>query len=79
MKFRWHRSTLAESMTTVVEIQTKADLVKIIADVFAEFGAVSDDDVVVEPYGFDKRMNWHSHIVTVKGLGPVGFTDGPLP
>ena len=32
---------------------------------------------VVEPYGFDDRIGWDTHIVLVKGQA-WGFTDGPL-
>lgn len=35
------------------------------------------DNVTVEPYSFDKRINWNTHIVCVNG-DAWGFTDGPL-
>ena len=31
----------------------------------------------VTPYGYDDRIDWHTHIVTYDG-GAIGFTNGPL-
>ncbi len=36
------------------------------------------DDFVVEPYGFDERINWQTHIVTLTGYGVLGYTDSPV-
>ena len=35
-----------------------------------------DGVVLVEPYTFDARIGWKTHIVTIDG-NAVGFTDGP--
>jgi hypothetical protein len=39
---------------------------------------VAPEAVVIEPYGFDNRNGWNTHLCSVSGIGPVGFTDGPV-
>jgi hypothetical protein len=80
MKLREHRGSLEDSMATVIDIPaTKTALVKEIATKLSKFYVdVVPEDVAVEPYAFDARIGWDSHIVTVKGNGVYGFTDGPL-
>lgn len=39
--------------------------------------------VSIEPYGFDPRIGWDTHLVLCAyqdgSVQPAGFTDGPLP
>jgi hypothetical protein len=90
VKFRQHRGGLAESMQTVVEIKDRAALVAYAFKLLAPFYFREEDVAAglnVEPYGcqaggppmYDKRTGWHTYIVTLKGYGVLGFTDGPCP
>lgn len=70
-QFRWHRGELADSMATVVEFNGLYELIEILNTVF------DPGKVVVKPYGFDERIGWDTHLVTLNG-NAVGMTDGPL-
>ena len=84
-KFRYHRGGLRESMETVIEVSSKQDLVdKVEPDIFGDKPNV--EQITVEPYGYDNRIDWNTYIVTktIPGkdgeteTGVMGFTDGPL-
>jgi hypothetical protein len=84
MKFRAHRGGLAESMATVIEVQTRAELEKYIVDTSAPFerqlrSLIAENGLYVRPYGYDERIGWDTHIVILQGYGVLGFTDGDLP
>lgn len=70
-KFRWHRGSLADSMKTVVEFEGLFSLIEILNTVF------DPGKVVVKPYGFDARIGWNTHLVTIDG-NAVGMTDGQV-
>ena len=73
LKFRFHRGGLDESMATVVDFASLAELVSIINDAGFEPGKLA-----VKPYGPEDRIGWpDQHIVTVDGHA-VGFTSGAL-
>ena len=80
MKLREHRGGLAESMATTREIDgTKQALLAAVRSELAPFGFdVNQEALRVQPYSFDERNCWDTHIVTVGGYGVFGFTDGPL-
>lgn len=71
-KFRHHRGDLAASMETTVEVGTLDDLA-----VELQRAGWSSGAIEVAPYGYDDRIGWDTHIVTVDGAA-VGFTDGPM-
>lgn len=75
-KYRHHRGGLAESMATVRDVTSRENIRAAVLECpfYPDF-AVADIDV--RPYGFDKRIGWDTHVVTVRGA-VVGFTDGPL-
>lgn len=78
-QYREHRGGLDESMATVREVADRDALVAHLAEGLAPYGTtVTDDMVAVEPYGFDERNGWFTHIVTIAGYGVAGFTNGPL-
>ena len=79
MKIRLHRGSLADSMDTVRDIEpTVPAVVAYLREAWGELGGdIEPQDVKVEPYCYDARTGWYTHIVTRKG-GAVGFTDGPL-
>lgn len=74
MKYRPVRGSLDTSMKECVEVSGVRDIFTILN---ARIGPpVRLEEIEVKPYGFDKRINWDTHIVTVSGAA-VGFTDGP--
>lgn len=79
MKFRWHRGGLNASMQTVVEFDGSAPalVALLMKDAARWLSPINVGDLAVEPYGFDDRIGWDTHIVTVKGEA-VGFTDGAI-
>ncbi len=77
MKFREHRGSLADSMATVVEISDRTALVSLLAGRLGDYGfEFADRDLVIASYGYDHRIDWDTHIVTIEGYGVAGFTDG---
>lgn len=79
IKYRPHRGGLSESMEEVVEIATKDNLVKILLKNYApHITNITLDNVYIRPYGYDDRIDWDTHIVTIDGLGAVGFTNAMI-
>ena len=81
VKYRPHRGSLDKAMAEVVEV---ADLAALVAHMrksvetwypFDQLPTV--ENTKVEPYAYDERIHWDTHIVLVDG-SPWGFTDGPL-
>lgn len=80
MKYREHRGGLSDSMATMVEVNGLQGLLWHLskrAETYPSFPVVSEKTVHIEPYGFDDRIGWDTHIVTLDGYGVLGFTDGP--
>lgn len=76
MKLRQHCG-FEESLETIVTIEpTKEALVAEIRK--NSWIEISENDVKVSYYTFDKRINWETYIVEIIGWGVYGFTDGPL-
>jgi hypothetical protein len=69
MKFRPQRELLDESMAEAEEL----DMDSLTKKMVERFGP---GEVRIEPYGYDKRIGWNTHIVLHEGRA-VGFTDGP--
>lgn len=64
MKYRPHRGSLHKAMAEVVELQDRSELIAYLAN---DLGFQLDDaDVRVEPYCYDDRIGWNTHIVTVR-------------
>lgn len=79
MKFREHRGSLDASMDTQVEVDNLEELCDYLNDYVSLIDqTIQIDQLKVEPYGFDKRIDWNTHIVTVEGYGVFGFTDGAV-
>ncbi len=70
MKFRPHRGSLDTAMDEMVELQPTVEAL-------ATHLKVPASAISVKPYGYDKRIDWDTHMVLVDG-SPWGFTDGPL-
>lgn len=62
IKYREHRGSLAESMSTVREFEDAESLKH---HVISEHG---EGVVTIERYGYDERINWHSYIVCHNGM-----------
>ncbi len=81
VKFREHKSTLEDSMKTVVEVGSKQELARVIANCLGirSHGLnISVDTIQINFYGFDTRINWDTYIVTLANYGVVGFISGKL-
>lgn len=78
MLFREHRGTLADSMATAIPLANdKQSLVKYVngLNLFLDNRKIEEEEIIVEEYGFDDRINWNTHIVRINGYGVVGFTN----
>lgn len=81
MKLRRHRGSYDESMATVVEIEpTRSALLQAIveSEEGLETESLTESMISVDHYGFESKSGWDAHLVTVRGWGIYGFTDGPL-
>ena len=80
MKIREHRGMLSESMRTVQEVRDRTHLVEVLQASLQPFGFHVDPAAVhVEPYVFDARIGWDTHIITIDHYGVWGMADGPVP
>lgn len=80
-KFRFHRELLADSMKTVVEFETRQELLDLLNRDLAQWSVdpMEMKDLRIEEYGYDKRIDWETFIVTADPklkLGVFGFTNG---
>lgn len=72
MKFRPQRGGLSAVMKEMVELDNSYSALE---EYLRKSGW--DGKIRVEPYGYDKRINWDTYIVLVND-SPVGFTNSPL-
>lgn len=84
IQFRRHifGGTLDETFETLIEVDATIDALVaaiqlILWDWPTLFAAVTRETVSVEPYAFDERIGWYTHIVTIEGRA-FGWTDGPV-
>lgn len=79
MKFRHHRGSLKESLETVVELGTKAELVAHLNQILdPHWLSITEADIEIKFYKYDDRIDWQTYLVRVRDWGPVGFTNSPL-
>jgi hypothetical protein len=77
MKIREHRLLLDDAMATCKEIEpTMKAVINEVLSSLPVFLHIKPEDIHVEPYGYDKRIGWDTHVVVVDGYGVYGFTDG---
>lgn len=75
-RYRDNRGGLADSMATVQEFSDKENLLHYLTISLGDYSKIFDiNKTTIEPYGFDKRIGWNSHIVYLEGYGVFGFTD----
>ena len=78
-KFRKHRGSLEDALATTVEVANRDDLLAhVLADFPPWWGSFEPDALEIRFYCYDERIGWDTYIVTIKGHGVIGFTDGPL-
>lgn len=78
--YRERKGGLAESMKTLDFFTSKQALIDKIQsdlDVYGK-GVYDASEIEFKPYGFDARIGWDVYLVTLKGYGVLGFTDGPV-
>ncbi len=66
--FRFHRGGLDESMQTVIEIKSFSHLIMHIEEKWE----VQPLKISIEPYMYDARIEWDTHIVQVTFGHPQG-------
>ncbi len=74
--FRFHTSTLKDSIKTIFEVKNKKELIRHLQIEF-DFYNLNEDDIVISFYGIDDRLeNWKdTYIVEWKNGGVIGFTN----
>lgn len=72
MKYRQHRGTLEDSMSTVTEVNNIEDIDKIINESYIDFGK-KVEEIEIKFYGYDSRINWETYIVTYRLSGEEQF------
>lgn len=68
--FRPQRGTLAESLADQFTVENLRDLAN-------KLGVDDLANIRTDFYGWDARIDWHTHVVIVQGKA-VGFTNGKL-
>jgi len=81
IKYRPHRGSLDAAMSEVVTLPANyASLLEHIRKDWSGWQVL--ESINVQPYCFDERIGWNTHVVMArfanKSVVPVGFTDGPL-
>lgn len=86
--FRWHRGGLEESLATMVEVVTRAELFEHLQNTGGRLSPNTPEDIRIEPYDMspDARIGWpQTWAVSVRvDQRPfemwtlIGFSDGPL-
>lgn len=76
-QYRDHRGGLSDSMATVQQFQTKAELIDYLQQDLYQFfpGKYDVSKIEIKYYGYDQRIGWDSYIVLLPSFGVLGFTD----
>lgn len=79
MQFREHRSTVTESMETMVTLPDREALIRHIQERLPEHCRSSASQITVAPYykTLDARTGWEKTYMVTIPEGIVGFTDAP--
>lgn len=67
---------LEESMDQVKEIANWGELMAYLQDRF-DYWKPTKDNVTVEFYSHDKRINWNTHLICIDGKAAL-FSDGAI-
>jgi len=74
-EYRPHRRTLDEAMAEKIGLNSYEELLQHLRK--TEEGIWTESDVKIEPYGYDSRIHWNTHMVSLCDF-PLGCTDGPV-
>jgi hypothetical protein len=79
-RIREHRGQLDDSMATVRAFSgTRAELCEVIRASLEPFcRKFTDEQLKVEPYHYDARIDWDTYLISIEGYGVWGMADGPL-
>lgn len=80
-QYRDHRRLLADSMETLVEVNSRAELIAHLQKLWPFPDERTLAELTIKPYRMerDHRIGWdQTYIVHLPELGVLGFTDGPL-
>ena len=72
--YRPHMGDLTESLIRIVPFNSKAKLISYLIKCFGNM-VINEQNIIIKPYGYDKRCDWDCHIVTLDGYGVLGFTN----
>ena len=72
MLFRFHRGSLEDSMKTVREVKSLAEI-----EALLKSAGYLPGKIKVYDYGYDFRVGWNTYVVTVNRKH-VGFTNGRI-
>lgn len=80
MLYRDHKGSLADSMQTVIEVNSKQDIIDHLNSWWNKLG-YNIYSVIIEYYCYDDRIGWDTYIVRQQLEGETnytvaGFTDG---
>lgn len=78
MKYRRHRGSLEESMKTIVEVNSKEELLLIIQEDWKDYEIIRDV-IIDERCIYDERTGWNTHYVIAKIWASefvCGMSDG---
>ena len=70
-------TTLDEAMQLASDIASKADLMAYLCEHY-DFWGPTEENVTCEPYCYDERIGWDTHLICVDGKAAL-FSDGPIP
>lgn len=79
--FRPHKGSLAQAMKEVKSVSSKQELVTLIKRELSQYKhdlLINEQTIHIEHYSYDERIDWNTHIVTLKDYGVLGFTNAPL-
>jgi len=86
MLYRDHRGSLAKSMETVREVNSFNELKEYLEKEWENsYKGIHKtvEEIKIEPYSYDKRIDWNTYIVTIRVTGEdnfwvAGFTNGMI-
>lgn len=69
--------TLEESLQRAYAIVDRATLLEYLQEHF-HFWQPTNDNITIEPWGYDDRCGWDTHLICVAGKAAV-YSSGPVP
>lgn len=77
VRIRQHRGGLHEAMATTAQIPR--NMASLCLWLTEQTGRnIQPADVQIEPYGYDDRIGWDTHLIKIFGI-PFAFSDGLIP